>query len=116
MKEKIAETFLTKTQKEWRKVFDGTDACVTPVLTLDEAPHHPHNKERGSFFLTDNKGYAPSPAPKLSRTPAVPSVVANPDVGASTREALVEAGFSEEEIHEFIAEGVIEQQDPKSKL
>ena len=46
---KIQDVFKTKTRKEWSDIFDGSDACVTPVLELHEAPEHPHNKARESF-------------------------------------------------------------------
>lgn len=44
-KEKFAEVFLTKTQSEWANIFDGTDACVTPVLDLEKAHLHPQNEQ-----------------------------------------------------------------------
>ena len=49
MKSKLRDIFKTKTRQEWCQIFDGSDACVTPVLELDEAPDHPHNKDRESF-------------------------------------------------------------------
>ena len=48
-KSKLKEVFLTKTRDEWSEIFDGTDACVTPILELHEAPNHVHNKARNSF-------------------------------------------------------------------
>lgn len=48
-KAKLAKVFRTKTRDEWGKIFDGSDACVTPILELEEAPEHAHNKERHSF-------------------------------------------------------------------
>ena len=47
--QRVAEVVKTKTRDEWMKVFDGTDACVAPVLSMDEAPKHPHNAERSNF-------------------------------------------------------------------
>ena len=49
LKIKLANVFKTKTRDEWSEIFDGSDACVTPVLELNEAPEHPHNKARESF-------------------------------------------------------------------
>ena len=49
LKEKLAQIFKEKTRDEWGQIFDGTDACVTPILELDEAPEHPHNKARKAF-------------------------------------------------------------------
>ena len=61
------------TRDEWSEIFDGTDACVTPVLSVREAEQHRHMIARNNFFHEDNEcseHYMPSPAPKLSRTPA----------------------------------------------
>ena len=61
------------TRDEWSEIFDGTDACVTPVLSVREAEQHRHMIARNNFFHEDNEcseDYMPSPAPKLSRTPA----------------------------------------------
>ena len=54
-KARLAEKFLSKTRDEWVDIFDGSDACVTPILELNEAADHPHNKERESF-VTDLEG------------------------------------------------------------
>jgi alpha-methylacyl-CoA racemase len=70
LKERLASIFATKTRDEWCTIFDGSDACVTPVLSLAEAPYHPHNVERGTFTTID--GFPqPAPAPRFSRTPGV---------------------------------------------
>ena len=58
-KAKLAEVFRKKTRDEWAKIFDGSDACVTPILELEEAPEHAHNKERGSFILGPDGEYSP---------------------------------------------------------
>jgi len=57
-----------KTRDEWCAILEGSDACFAPVLTIDEAPHHPHNKARGIFVEQDGIRQ-PAPAPRLSRTP-----------------------------------------------
>jgi alpha-methylacyl-CoA racemase len=64
-KKRLAEIFRTRTRDEWCAVFDGTDACVAPVLDPVEAPSHPHHVARGTFI--DGQ---PAPAPRFSRTPA----------------------------------------------
>jgi alpha-methylacyl-CoA racemase len=64
----IREAIGTRTRDEWADVFEGTDACVTPVLTFDEAAMHPHNAERG-LYATHNGVLQPAAAPRLSRTP-----------------------------------------------
>ncbi|MFI8214922.1 CaiB/BaiF CoA transferase family protein [Streptomyces sp. NPDC085932] len=64
----VAARFKSRTRDEWTAVFDGTDACVAPVLSLREAPHHPHLAARGTF--TDHGGITqPAPAPRFSATP-----------------------------------------------
>jgi alpha-methylacyl-CoA racemase len=69
LRELIGEAVAARTQAEWAGVYEGTDACVTPVLTFDEAASHPHNAERGVF--ADIGGVLhPAPAPRFSRTPA----------------------------------------------
>lgn len=64
----VAERFLTRTRAEWTEVFEGTDACVAPVLSLREAPHHPHLAARSTFV--EHGGLTqPAPAPRFSATP-----------------------------------------------
>lgn len=64
----VTERFLTRTRAEWTEVFDGTDACVAPVLSLTEAPHHPHLAARSTFV--EHRGLTqPAPAPRFSATP-----------------------------------------------
>ncbi|MFJ2901068.1 MULTISPECIES: CaiB/BaiF CoA transferase family protein [unclassified Streptomyces] len=64
----IADRFRSRTRDEWTALFEGTDACVAPVLSLREAPHHPHLAARGTF--TDHGGLTqPAPAPRFSTTP-----------------------------------------------
>ncbi|MEV5013008.1 CaiB/BaiF CoA-transferase family protein [Streptomyces sp. NPDC053780] len=64
----VADRFASRTRDEWTSVFAGSDACVAPVLTLREAPHHPHLAARSTF--TDHDGLTqPAPAPRFSATP-----------------------------------------------
>lgn len=65
----IAGAVASKTQAEWASIYGGTDACVTPVLTFEEAAEDPHNAERQVFQSIDGVLH-PSPAPRFSRTPA----------------------------------------------
>lgn len=65
----IAERFATRTRKEWTEVFEGSDACVAPVLSLYEAAEHPHLAARGTF-VTAGGITQPAPAPRFSATPA----------------------------------------------
>jgi alpha-methylacyl-CoA racemase len=86
LRELIARTFRQKTLTEWAGIFDGTDACVAPVLTISEAARDPHIVARGS--LVEHEGVIqPAPAPRFSRTEATlgtPPTTA----GAATVEAL----------------------------
>ncbi len=67
--ETLAARFAAQTRDHWVALFDGTDGCVTPVLTLDEAPAHKHNAERGVFRTIDGV-VQPAPAPRFERTPS----------------------------------------------
>ncbi|MCX5135615.1 MULTISPECIES: CaiB/BaiF CoA transferase family protein [unclassified Streptomyces] len=68
LRETVAARFKTRTRDEWTAVFDGSDACVAPVLSLREAPTHPHLAARGTFV--DHDGITqPAPAPRFSTTP-----------------------------------------------
>jgi alpha-methylacyl-CoA racemase len=68
LREAVAARFRSRTREEWTAVFEGADACVAPVLSLGEAPHHPHLAARGTF--TDHGGITqPAPAPRFSTTP-----------------------------------------------
>ena len=68
LRTRFADAFLTRTRDEWAAHFEGTDACVAPVLTLAEAPDHPHNRARGTFAELGGI-WQPEAAPRLSRTP-----------------------------------------------
>ncbi|MFE6887881.1 CaiB/BaiF CoA transferase family protein [Streptomyces sp. NPDC057694] len=82
LRDAVAARFKERTRDEWTAVFEGSDACVAPVLSLREAPHHPHLAARGTFV--DHGGITqPAPAPRFTRTPtAVRSGPARP--GADT--------------------------------
>jgi alpha-methylacyl-CoA racemase len=67
----LAALFATRGRNDWAALTEGTDACVTPVLTLAEAPHHPHNAARGTMVLHEGQ-WQPAPAPRLSRHAALP--------------------------------------------
>jgi len=61
---RLTEAFKTRTRAEWERVFEGSDACVFPVLGMDEAPGHPHNRARGTFVQVGGVTQ-PAPAPRL---------------------------------------------------
>ncbi len=70
LKRKLAAIIATRTRDEWAAIFDGTDACVAPILSLAEAPLHPHNIARGTFIDVDGT-LQPAPAPRFSSAPAL---------------------------------------------
>ncbi len=103
MRAAIAAEVRSKTRDEWTALLEGTDVCFGPVLTMDEAPHHPHAVARGAFIEVDGV-VQPAPAPRFSRSQPVaprPPVSA----GAHTDEVLAQAGFSAAEIAQLRASG-----------
>jgi len=106
MASRFEEIFKTKTRDEWSAIFDGKDACVAPVLGLDEVNRHPHNRERG-LIIDIEAAAQPAPAPRLSRTPGKAVKPAGPR-GANTREILEMMGYSNEEIEGLIGSEIAE--------
>jgi alpha-methylacyl-CoA racemase len=90
LSEKIAAAIKTKTRDEWTALLEGSDVCFAPVLTMGEAPTHPHNAARGAF--TELAGLVqPAPAPRFSRTPgAIQGPAA--EIGADTEAVLADWG------------------------
>jgi len=82
---RLATLFRSRTRDEWSALFGASDACVAPVLTLAEAPHHPHLAARDTF-VDISGGLAPAPAPRFSHTPS--SVAPPPRTAGSIAEAL----------------------------
>lgn len=105
LKERFQALFKTKTRDEWCVLLEGTDACFAPVLSLDEAPKHPHNKARGAFI--EIKGVLqPAPAPRFGRTkPKVRSGPCQP--GRHTVSALVDWGVEAKEVERLRRENVV---------
>jgi len=68
MSEKLADVIKTKTRDEWTSLMEGTDVCFAPVLSMAEAPDHPHNVARQTFVEVGGLKQ-PAPAPRFSRTP-----------------------------------------------
>lgn len=101
-------TFLSKTQAEWCEIFDGTDACVAPIVPLTEAFEHPHMAAREVFV--EHHGYVqPSPAPRFSRTEATLGLPPAAGAGVHTREALTAWGI--ENVDDLIESGAAVQVD-----
>jgi alpha-methylacyl-CoA racemase len=104
-KARFAAIIATRTRDEWAEIFDGTDACVAPVLSLTEAPTHPHNRAREAFVDVDGRPQ-PAPAPRFSRTPGAVRGPA-PTHGADTDEVLAELGLDADRIAALRAAGVV---------
>ncbi|MDE2329710.1 MAG: CoA transferase [Bradyrhizobium sp.] len=79
LKDRLAGIFKTKSRDEWRKIMEGTDICFAPVLTMKEAPHHPHMAAR-EVFVTRHGVTQPAPAPRFSRTPSAIRDTARTDI------------------------------------
>lgn len=95
MKGRIAARFKTRTRQDWEGRFAGRDACVTPVISMAEAPDHPHNLARSTFIELAGVTQ-PGPAPRFDRTPA--EISGPPPVaGQHSDDVLVGFGFDETE-------------------
>ena len=104
LKEKLATAFKKKTRDEWDAILLGSDVCYAPVLSLAEAPQHPHNRARGTFVELDGV-VQPAPAPRFSVS--VPEMPRSPGPARSA-EVLAAWGFSEDEIASLESAGAIE--------
>jgi alpha-methylacyl-CoA racemase len=69
LKEKLTKVFKSKTREDWCKIMEGTDICFAPILTMAEAPKHPHMAAR-NVFVERHGVTQPAPAPRFSRTPS----------------------------------------------
>jgi alpha-methylacyl-CoA racemase len=101
-----AKVFKTKTRDEWTAIFDGTDACVAPILDMDEVDKHRHNRERGLLLEVEGASQ-PAPAPRLSRTPGSVHRPGTPR-GSETLEILEELGYRGKQIEELFTKKVVE--------
>jgi alpha-methylacyl-CoA racemase len=104
--------FAERTRAQWTEVFSGSDACVAPVLSLDEAPDHPHLAARSTLVpapgVDPARSWQPAVAPRFSRTPGSLSTGPRPP-GADTTQALGQWGFSAAEIDALLAAGTVVQ-------
>ncbi|BCQ27020.1 CoA transferase (plasmid) [Caballeronia sp. NK8] len=104
LRERFAAAFAERTRDEWCRVFEGSDACVAPVLGFSEAPAHPQHRARASFVEFDGV-VQPAPAPKFSQTPSAISRPA-PRRGEGGAGALRDWGLDESEIARLRASGL----------
>lgn len=100
----FAERFASRSRDAWAEHFAGSDACVMPVLTPEEAPAHPHNKARNVFGELAGVTQ-PMPAPAFSHTPS-PAPRPPQPAGTSTKEILALAGYGEGEIEAMLTAGI----------
>jgi alpha-methylacyl-CoA racemase len=105
MREVLRAVFKTKSRDEWCAIMEGTDVCFAPVLSMEEAPKHPHNKARETFVEIDGV-IQPGPAPRFSRTKAeIQGPPAKP--GQHSDAILADWGFTPEEIAKLRAVGAV---------
>jgi alpha-methylacyl-CoA racemase len=102
----MAARFRTRSRDKWASIFANTDACVVPVLNWDEAPRHPHLRERGTFVEVDGV-IQPGPAPRFSRTP--PGVPTPPEpISPANTDAALGPWASEAQVMSWRASGTLE--------
>ena len=105
LKEKLTALFKSKPRDHWCELMETTDVCFAPVLSMAEAPEHPHNKARGTFAEVGGM-VQPMPAPRYSGTPTAKPVAA-PAAGAHSAELLGSIGFDAARIEALKSAGVI---------
>jgi alpha-methylacyl-CoA racemase len=110
----LARIFQQKTRDEWCEALAGHDVCIAPVLSIAEAPSHPHNRARGAFFECDGV-IQPGPAPRFSRTPGRVERGA-PRRGEGGAAALADWGFSPQQIAQFRQSGAVMEDDHNAGL
>lgn len=105
MRELFSGRFRSRTRDQWAEHFEGSDACVAPVLSMSEAPAHPHNVTRGGFITVDGVTQ-PGPAPRFSATE--PRVEAGPSApGRDTDAILALVGFEADEVGKLRETGAV---------
>ncbi len=104
LRRRFAEVFASRTRDQWCARCEGSDACLSPVLTFAEAREHPHNRARQGHVTLGGVDQ-PSPAPRFSRTPGA-AASPPPERGAFGAEALLDWGFTRTEIEQLRAQGV----------
>ncbi len=107
MRERFAKIFATRTRDEWVATAAGRDACLAPVLTMDEAPEHPQMRAREVYAMFDGLRH-PSPAPRFSSTPSGLRRPA-PAPGRDSRQALADWGVPPDQIAALEAAGAMAQ-------
>jgi len=105
LKDKLTTLFKTRSRQQWCELMEGTDVCFAPVLDMEEAPQHPHNKARETFITRDGV-VQPAPAPRFSRTVSeVQHSPARP--GEHSKQILLDWGFNADELRDLEAAAAI---------
>jgi alpha-methylacyl-CoA racemase len=105
LRKRFAEVFASRTKADWEQVFAGTDACVSPVLSMAEAPAHPHALARNAFVEVGGVTQ-PAPAPRFGRSAAA-EPAAPPRPGADTDAVLAGLGLAPADVADLRARGVV---------
>lgn len=105
LKSRLAEVFKSKSRDEWCEIMEGTDVCFAPVLSIFEAPEHPHNVARKTFVEVEGL-VQPAPAPRFSRTePGIRNAARVP--GEDSEDVLRTFDFSDAEIDALFTAGAV---------
>jgi alpha-methylacyl-CoA racemase len=107
MRRRFAKVFATRTRDEWVAIAAGRDACLAPVLAIDEAPGHPQMQTREVYTSFDRVRH-PSPAPRFSRTPSTLRTP-TPAPGRDSRQALADWGIPPDQVTALEAAGAMAQ-------
>jgi alpha-methylacyl-CoA racemase len=105
LRARLEVAFLAKTQADWIAIMEGSDACFAGVLSLADAPTHPHNVARGTFVTVDGV-LQPAPAPRFSRTPGQIQEL-DPRIGAHNETGLMDWGFARADVEVLRQAGAI---------
>lgn len=104
--DRVAAVFRTRTRDEWARIFEGSDACVSPVLTIAESEHASHLKARGTLFRGADDVLQAAPAPRFGRTPA-PAVQPPRAPGGDGADILAALGYDPDRIAEMTQSGAL---------
>jgi alpha-methylacyl-CoA racemase len=103
----LEAAFVAQERAHWCRLLEGGEACFAPVLSLEEAPQHPHARERGAYIHVAGKAQ-PGPAPRFDRTPN-PAPRPAPHAGQHSAEVLVELGYTQTQLQALFAQGCARQ-------
>jgi alpha-methylacyl-CoA racemase len=110
MRAKLTALFRSRTQSQWCALFEGSDACIAPVLSLSDAPSYEHNQDRGAFVLVGGL-LQPAPAPRYSHTPTA-KPAPPPGMGRDSRAILHSLGYEAAQIEALLREQVVAADEP----